>query len=91
MTSLHLKSRPDAREEAEVMERCPYHSRAWGCRCDLAAGHDGNCCSAGDAFAPGWDPSKGAPLTDTDVRDALKAGSDVRKAAEKTIKRSPRR
>lgn len=43
-------------------DRCPYHSRAWGCRCELESGHDGDCVSAGDGFAPGWDPSRGPPF-----------------------------
>lgn len=30
--------------------RCPRVSHAWGCRCELDAGHDGMCVSAGDAF-----------------------------------------
>jgi hypothetical protein len=50
--------------QAEAMnddKRCPYHSRAWGCRCDRPAGHAGDCCSAGDGFAGGWDPEKGEP------------------------------
>jgi len=38
--------------------RCPFHSRAWNCRCDLEEGHAGWCVSEGDAFAGGWDPTK---------------------------------
>lgn len=38
--------------------RCPFHSRAWGCRCERDAGHEGNCDSAGDGFVPGYDPRK---------------------------------
>ena len=43
-------------------ERCPYHSRAWGCRCDYPAGHTkesvgyDDCNSAGDGFASGYNP-----------------------------------
>jgi hypothetical protein len=39
-------------------ERCPYHSRAYGGRCELPAGHDtkDGCVSAGDGFRSGWNP-----------------------------------
>jgi len=46
----------------DLDSRCPYHSRAWNCRCDLPAGHDGLCNSMGDGFAPGWDPNEGPPM-----------------------------
>lgn len=37
--------------------RCPFHSRAWGCRCELPAGHDGEMCeSQGDGFRGGHIP-----------------------------------
>lgn len=42
-------------------ERCRFHSRAWGCRCDKPIGHDGDCVSMGDGFAGGWDPAQGTP------------------------------
>lgn len=42
-------------------DRCPFHSRAWGCRCERHLGHEDDCCSAGDGFAGGWDPNKGPP------------------------------
>lgn len=41
--------------------RCPYFSRAWGVQCDRPAGHDGNCQSGGDGFAPGYTPTTPAP------------------------------
>ena len=37
--------------------RCPYFSRAWGVQCDRPVGHDGNCQSGGDGFAPGYTPA----------------------------------
>lgn len=43
-------------------ERCPFHSRAWGCRCDYPAGHTkesvgyDDCNSKGDGFASGYNP-----------------------------------
>ena len=43
-------------------KRCPFHSRAYGARCDLRAGHDGMCVTAGDGFAGGWDPRKGPAI-----------------------------
>ena len=36
--------------------RCRYHSRAYGCRCELEPGHDGWCQNGGDGFASGYDP-----------------------------------
>jgi hypothetical protein len=36
--------------------RCWFHSRAYGGRCEEAAGHEGLCYSLGDGFAGGWDP-----------------------------------
>lgn len=52
----------------EDKDRCPFHSRAWGCRCDLKKGHEKLpetdsdysewCYSKGDGFAPGFDPTK---------------------------------
>jgi len=39
-------------------QRCGYHSRAWGCRCDLEIGHEGNCVSAGDGFKGGYIPGE---------------------------------
>ncbi len=61
--------------------RCPFHSRAWGCQCELEAGHEGSCVSAGDGFAGGWDPKKqpdplkkiGGPMT-TDYDRGYQAG-----------------
>lgn len=46
-------------------ERCPFHSRAWGCRCDLPAGHTKEsvgyegCHSGGDGFGSGYNPWTG--------------------------------
>jgi hypothetical protein len=52
-------ARDDSGETCEVFrQRCGYHSRAWGCRCDLAEGHDGNCDSAGDGFKGGYIPGE---------------------------------
>ena len=36
--------------------RCPFHSRAWGCRCEKHSDHDGWCANSGDGFAPGFTP-----------------------------------
>lgn len=45
-------------------KRCPFHSRAYGGQCELDAGHAAEwCVSAGDCFAPGWDPKKTADPT----------------------------
>lgn len=49
-------------------ERCPYHSRAWGCRCDLTTGHEGLCISHGDGFASGYIPGTDQPEIDEQLR-----------------------
>ncbi len=49
------------RSKATVSARCPFHSRAWGVRCEREKDHEGWCHNCGDGFAPGWD-GKGDPL-----------------------------
>lgn len=51
------------KRKTEKPKRCPFYSRAWGCRCDLPAGHQGWCNSEGDGFAPGYDPKHGQCTT----------------------------
>lgn len=36
--------------------RCPFYSRAWNCRCENRAGHNGLCVNNGDAFHGGYVP-----------------------------------
>jgi len=52
---------PQLREEAAKKQkadenRCWFHSRAYGGRCEDKMGHKGGCVSLGDGFAGGWDP-----------------------------------
>lgn len=48
-------------------ERCPFYSRAWGCRCEKKKGHEKEegekalCVNGGDGFAPGFDPLVSKP------------------------------
>lgn len=51
---------PEVRADicTEFRQRCGYHSRAWGARCDLEEGHDPDCVSAGDGFKGGYIPGE---------------------------------
>ncbi len=40
-------------------DRCPYHSRAQGYRCELPLDHSGLCVNTGDGFKPGYIPGEG--------------------------------
>ena len=41
--------------------RCPFYSRAYGVRCELDVGHEGDCANGGDEFVGGYTPPEPLP------------------------------